>query len=77
MGSAALNLMITSLCRIDSPPFKILGTVESRAQMYRDRLLLTQQRLLRSDVFTLHGFSGNSSTKRNADGLPVGCFVLW
>jgi DNA polymerase epsilon subunit 2 len=55
---------------INSPPFKILGTVESRAQMYRERLLLTQQRLLRSDVFTLHGFSGNNK-KRHTEGLPI------
>ena len=34
-----------------NPPFKLHGSVESRARMFRERLLHTQQRLLRSGMF--------------------------
>lgn len=40
--------------------------------MFRERLLITQQRLLRSDIFTLHGFGTNHQTRRNHDdGTPI------
>lgn len=38
--------------------------------MYRERLLLTQQRLLRSDLFTLHGFS-RANKSRLSEGEQV------
>lgn len=36
---------------IAKPVYKLLGTIESRANMYRERYFLTQQRLLRSGIF--------------------------
>jgi DNA polymerases epsilon N terminal len=38
--------------RVDpTPTYRLHGAAESRSQMFRERLLLTQQRLLRSGVF--------------------------
>ena len=42
----------TKTYKVDpNPIYKLHGTAESRAQMFRERLLLTQQRLLRSGTF--------------------------
>jgi hypothetical protein len=41
-----------------------LGDVNSRATMYRERLLLTQQRLLRSELFTLRGLKAQTNHHR-------------
>eukprot|EP01041_Mallomonas_annulata_P009213 gene9213-19109_t len=50
--------------RVNSQPkCRLHGTVESRAQMYRERLLLIQQRLLRSGGFALRGM-GNAQSGR-------------
>lgn len=47
--------------------FQIHGDAECRANMYRQRLLLMQQRLIRSKHFTLRGRSrGTSSVGQNA-----------
>lgn len=43
---------------LDDPKIKVLAPMESRATMYRERLVLTQQRLLRSDLFTLRSRKG-------------------
>jgi hypothetical protein len=37
-------------------PYQLHSTVESRARMYRERLVLIQQRLMRSKAFILQGF---------------------
>ena len=52
--------------RDPSPKCVLLGTVESRAQMYRERLLLTQQRLLRSELFVLKGMGNTSLTTKHS-----------
>ena len=41
--------------------YSLHGSVESRSRMYRDRLLLMQQRLLRSEEFCLRGMSSAAS----------------
>ena len=46
--------------RITNPDVHLLGNTASRSNMYRERLLLTQQRLLRSELFTLRGLSSKS-----------------
>jgi hypothetical protein len=38
--------------------------------MYRERLLLTQQRLLRSGFFTLRGMGSSSSRVRGSEAGP-------
>lgn len=43
-------------------PYKLHGNAEHRANMFKQRLLFTQQRLLRSKMFSLRG----SSTNRNS-----------
>lgn len=55
---------------VSTPKYSILGTADSRAQMFRERLLLTQQRLLRSELFVLRGMSSNtiSGASVGADG---------
>lgn len=47
-----------------NPPYKLHGSVESRARMFRERLLHTQQRLLRSGMFVTRtmGQGYNDST---------------
>jgi len=53
-----------ALHRTPTPKYQLLGTADSRAAMYRERLLFTQQRLLRSELFTLKGL-GNAAPGRN------------
>lgn len=48
---------------IGKPSYQLLGTVNSRANMYRERMLLVQQRLLRSGRYSFKGVrSGSSAT---------------
>lgn len=56
--------VISALFRITNPKYTFLGDVNSRATMYRERLLLTQQRLLRSELFTLRGLKSQSNHHR-------------
>lgn len=66
------SLVFASRCRVPSPHYQLLGTVESRANMYRERLLLTQQRLLRSELFALKGMGNSTLTSRhNGSNNPV------
>jgi hypothetical protein len=51
--------------RVPAPQYQLLGTVESRANMYRERLLLTQQRLLRSELFALKGMGNSTLTTKH------------
>jgi len=65
--------------RTPTPKYQLLGNAESRAAMYRERLLFTQQRLLRSELFTLKGL-GNSAPLRGGAGNnnavhEVGCIL--
>lgn len=46
---------------IASPSIKFFGDVTSRAQMYRERIHLTLQRLLRSGLFVVKGLSINGT----------------
>lgn len=57
------NMFIVFLIRLESPSYSLLGSTESRANMFRERLLFTQQRLLRSELFTLRGLKANKSLK--------------
>jgi hypothetical protein len=50
---------------VPTPQYQLLGTVESRANMYRERLLLTQQRLLRSELFALKGMGNSTLTTKH------------
>ena len=50
--------------------YDLFGSVESRANMFQERLLLTQQRLLRSGQFTLKGLNRKSNAvASNKDGI--------
>ena len=56
---------------ITKPKYSLHGNVSSRASMYRERLLLTQQRLIRSGNFTMKGmesYSGTASSTDNQSG---------
>lgn len=48
------------------------GGVESRSQMYRERLLLTQQRLLRSGLFVMRGMGSSAGTMKAANNKGAG-----
>jgi hypothetical protein len=59
---------------LSNPPRDIFDDVEARSGMFRERLLIIQQRLLRSDLFTLKGIrntSNNSSNKGNRKAEEV------
>eukprot|EP01038_Epipyxis_sp_PR26KG_P013213 gene13213-17712_t len=47
-----------------NPKYEILGNVESRASMYRERLMLTQLRLLRSGLFVMKGMGDINTLKQ-------------
>lgn len=51
---------------ITNPEVHILGNTASRTNMFRERLLLTQQRLLRSELFTLRGLSSKAKKSHGA-----------
>lgn len=46
---------------VPSPVYSLHAPAESKAKMFRDRLLLVQQRLLRSGNFTVKGMSGKGT----------------
>ncbi len=46
---------------ISHPKVNLIGDTLSRANLFRERLLLAQQRLLRSELFTLRGLSSSKS----------------
>ena len=49
--------------KVDTKPsYSLHGSVDTRAQMFRERLLLTQQRLLRSGLFVMRGMGSTSNT---------------
>ncbi len=50
------------IIRVPSPPYTLIGNVDSRAKMYRERLILTQQRLLRSGNFYYRGLNKNHNS---------------
>ena len=57
-----------ALCHLVSIPkaeYSLFGTTEDRAGMYRDRLMVTLQRLLRSGMFTARGL-GTAGTVRGS-----------
>jgi DNA polymerase epsilon subunit 2 len=47
------------------PTYALHGTAESRARMYRERLLFTQQRLLRSGLFVMRGMGDKNQNNRS------------
>jgi hypothetical protein len=71
-GCRAINTYAHVISRVQSPQCQLLGTVESRASMYRERLVLTQQRLLRSELFALKGMGNSTLTsKHSSSNGPV------
>ena len=55
--------------KVDAKPtYTLHGTVDTRAQMFRERLLLTQQRLLRSGLFVMRGMGSSSSSNNTKAG---------
>jgi len=51
-----------------NPPFCLHGPIESRARMYRERLQLVQQRLLRSGLFSQRGISSSGAAAASVAG---------
>jgi DNA polymerase epsilon subunit 2 len=57
----------TKTYKVDpKPAYNLHGTVETRAHMFRERLLMTQQRLLRSGMFAMRGMGGAASSSSSA-----------
>lgn len=60
--------------RVDpKPSYRLFGDVENRANMYRERLILTQQRLLRSKAprYKMKTFQSGGNVKANAQSMAV------
>lgn len=53
------------------PSYNLYGSVDSRSNMFRERLLLTQQRLLRSGLFIQRGIKSNASNNKEVHELST------
>jgi hypothetical protein len=55
---------------------EMLGTIQDRANMYKERILLGRQRLLRSGKFTIKGMSAIVSGQKHDQGHEVKLCLL-
>jgi hypothetical protein len=54
----------------------MFGDVNSRAEMFRQRLLLTQQKLLRSGLFVTKGLTSNAGRSDASEVAKERCCLL-
>ena len=76
LGNITLNIVLVVLFHNEcllvyqfhrnlKPGCQLFGDAHSRGEMFRERLLLTQQRLLRSGLFVARGISSSLSNARS------------
>jgi hypothetical protein len=71
-----LAVDITLLYRVQAPNYQLFGDVESRANLFRERLLIIQQRLLRLEWITLKGLKPKGNQATSEVSVLLQCLVI-